>query len=79
VATSLDGLALLYYNQGQYAKAEPLCRRALATLEKALGREHPQVATRLENYAFLLRNMRRPEEATRLEARANAFELRAAD
>ena len=28
VATSLNNLALLYYNQGQYAKAEPLYQRA---------------------------------------------------
>ena len=29
---------MLYYGQGQYAKAEPLYERALAIREKALGR-----------------------------------------
>ena len=37
VATSLNNLAMLYYDQGQYAKAEPLYQRALAIREKALG------------------------------------------
>jgi len=31
-------LAMLYDTQGQYAKAEPLFRRALAIREKALAR-----------------------------------------
>jgi hypothetical protein len=35
VATSLNDLAGLYYNQDQYEKAEPLWERALAIREKA--------------------------------------------
>jgi tetratricopeptide (TPR) repeat protein len=54
VAASLNNLAALYYAQGQYAKAEPLFKRTLAIWEKALGSEHPHVATSLENYAALL-------------------------
>ena len=53
VATSLNNLAGLYYNQGQYAKAEPLYQRALAIREKALGPEHPDVAQSLNNLAVL--------------------------
>jgi hypothetical protein len=34
----------LYNVRGQYAKAEPLCGRALAIQEKAMGPEHPHVA-----------------------------------
>jgi hypothetical protein len=37
VATGLNNLPALYDNQGQYAKAEPLYRRALAILEKAIN------------------------------------------
>ena len=48
MAESLNDLALLYDNQGQYAKAEPLYERALAALERALGLEHPAVTTTLE-------------------------------
>jgi Tetratricopeptide repeat len=45
MATSLNNLAWLYYAR---PKAEPLYRRALAICEKALGPEHPNVATSLE-------------------------------
>jgi tetratricopeptide (TPR) repeat protein len=74
VADSLN-LATLYFNQGQYAKAEPLFRRALTILEKALGPDHPDVATSLEHYALCLRAMDRSQEAEPLEARGEHFKL----
>jgi tetratricopeptide (TPR) repeat protein len=77
-STSLNNLAALYYTQGQYAKAEPHFGRALAILEKALGLEHPNLATSLENYASLLRTVGRPEEATPLEVRAKAIRAKSA-
>ena len=43
----------LYHAQGRYAEAEPLYQRALAICEKALGPEHPDVATSLNNLAVL--------------------------
>jgi tetratricopeptide (TPR) repeat protein len=55
VANSLDKLAVLYYNQGQYAQAEPLYQRALAIREEALGPEHPDVAISLNGLAGLYR------------------------
>jgi hypothetical protein len=39
----------------------------------ALGPEHPDVATTLENYAALLRQTARADEAERMEARAKAI------
>ena len=39
------------YQEGQYAEAEPLFRRALAIWEKALGPQHPAVAQSLNNLA----------------------------
>ena len=66
---SLNNLAGLYYAQGQYAKAEPLYQRALAIAEKALGPEHPTVATLRKNYAASLRAAGRAAEADALEAR----------
>jgi uncharacterized protein HemY len=45
VAQSLNTLGRLYYKQGPYAKAETLLERALTIREKALGSEHPDVAT----------------------------------
>ena len=73
MATSLNNLALLYQAQGKYAEAEPLVKRALAIYEKALGPEHPDVARSLENYAALLRETARADEAERMEARAKAI------
>ena len=73
MATSLNRLAALYYSQGKYNEAEPLYRRALSIWEKALGPEHPDVATVLENYALLLRKTNREAQAEELEARARAI------
>ena len=41
-------------DQGKYDEAEPLCKRALAIDEKALGAEHPDVAAGLNNLGMLL-------------------------
>ena len=73
VAMSLNNLAVLYREQGQYPQAEPLFQRTLEVLEKSLGPEHPNVAATLENYAELLRKTNREAEAERLEARAKAI------
>jgi tetratricopeptide repeat protein len=59
-------------------EAERLYQRVVAILEKALGREHPDVATALSNYASLLRAMGRSQEAEPLEARAKAIRARSA-
>ncbi len=59
--------------QGRHAEAEPLHKRALAIREKALGPDHPDVATILENYAVLLRVTGRDAEATEMEARAKVI------
>ena len=61
------------YAQGRYAEAEPLYKRSLAIWEGALGPEHPNVATALENYSVLLRETGRYDEATEMEARAAAI------
>lgn len=53
MAESLGKLVSLHKAKGDYARAEPLCLRALAIREKALGPEHPQVATSLNNLANL--------------------------
>ncbi len=73
VGTSTDNLASLYQDQGRYAEAEPLHKRALAIFEKAFGPKHPDVAIALENYANLLRATGRTSEADKMEARAKAI------
>ncbi len=64
-------MAQIYKNHGQYAEAEPLYKRALAINEKALGSDHLDVATCLENLAALFRATNRYEEALELEQRAS--------
>ena len=57
VADLLSGLEA--YRQGSlaaYAQARPLFERALAIREKALGPEHPDTATSLNNLASLLQD-----------------------
>ncbi len=56
-----------------HAEAEPLFKRALAIEEKALGPEHPDVATTLKSYAALLRKTGRSTAAQGMEARAKAI------
>jgi tetratricopeptide (TPR) repeat protein len=57
VAASLNNLAELYRNMGNYSQAEPLLRRSLAISEKMLGKEHPTVAHSLNNLAVLYQEM----------------------
>ena len=42
--------------QGHYEDAKPLFERSLALREKALGPDHPDVASSLNNLAVLLDN-----------------------
>jgi CHAT domain-containing protein/Tfp pilus assembly protein PilF len=41
------------YQQGRYAEAIPIAEKVLAIYEKAYGPDHPQVATSLNNLAWL--------------------------
>jgi CHAT domain-containing protein len=66
----LNSLALLYRDMGEYAKAEPLYQRALKIREKALGPDHPDTATALNNLAYFYIGMGDPKEALRLAAQA---------
>ncbi|MGD1873001.1 MAG: tetratricopeptide repeat protein, partial [Mastigocoleus sp.] len=50
-AASLNNLAILYEDQGNYSKAEPLYLQSLSISEKVLGKEHPLVATTMNNLA----------------------------
>ena len=52
-ATRLNRQAIKLYREGKYAEAIPLAKRALAIREKALGPNHPAVATILNNLANL--------------------------
>ena len=72
----LNNLAGLHDALGDASEAEPLYQRALAIQENALGLEHPDVATNLENYAALFRATGRIAEAAEMDARAKAIRLK---
>ena len=54
---------MLYAEQGRFTDAEPLYQRSLAIFEKAFGRDHPAVATSLNNLALLYTSQGRYAEA----------------
>ncbi len=60
-AKRLHQQAIELYNQGQYAAAIPLVKRALAIQEKVLGKEHPDFAESLNNLAVQLEMLQKPE------------------
>ena len=70
---SLNNLAALYDDQGRYADAEPLYKRSLAIWEKALGPDHPDVATALNNLAALYDDQGRYADAEPLYKRSLAI------
>jgi CHAT domain-containing protein/Tfp pilus assembly protein PilF len=59
----MNSLALLYRDQGQYAKAEPLFLRSLQIREEKLGKEHPDVAQSLGSLAWLYHLQRQDDKA----------------
>jgi tetratricopeptide (TPR) repeat protein len=58
---------------GAYSDARPLCERALAIREKALGPDHPDTAQSLNNLAFMLQVLGDPKAARHLFERALAI------
>jgi tetratricopeptide (TPR) repeat protein len=70
VATTLNNLAHAYWEQGKYAEAEPLFKRALAILEEKLGKNHPGVATTLNNLATVYSDQGKYADAEGLIKRA---------
>ncbi len=70
VATTLNNLAGLYRQMGEYEKALPLYNRALDIRENLLGPQHPDVATSLDNLAVLYKDMGDYIKAVPLSGRA---------
>jgi tetratricopeptide (TPR) repeat protein len=68
LALTLNNLGIVYERQGDYGEAEGLHQRALATREKALGRDHPDVAQTLSNLANVYNAQGRYGEAEGLHS-----------
>lgn len=70
VASALNNLALLYYQQGKYVEVEPLFQRTLHIREQQLGPDHPLMAYSLNGLANLYGEQGRYTEAEPLYQRA---------
>jgi tetratricopeptide (TPR) repeat protein len=68
---ALQGLASSLQAQRQFEQAAPLYQRALAIAEKNAGPNDPQVATLLGNYATVLKELGKAEDAKRVQDRAD--------
>ena len=73
----LNAYAAILWITGKYAEAEPLFRRSLEIREKALGPDHPDVATGLNNLALLLKTQGKYAEAEPLYRRSLAMREKA--
>ena len=66
----LNKQIMLLHKAGQYLEAIPLAQRVLVIREKVLGRDHPDVATALNNLAVLYLHQGRYADAEPLYERA---------
>ncbi len=64
------GLGRLYYAQGTYHQAEPLYQQCLEITRSRLGKEHPDVATILNNLGLLYHSIGRDDQAKPLYQQA---------
>ncbi|XP_074872047.1 kinesin light chain 3 isoform X2 [Carettochelys insculpta] len=63
---TMHNLVIQYASRGRYEVAVPLCKQALADLEKSSGHSHPDVATMLNILALVYRDQNKYKEATDL-------------
>ena len=70
VCRSLNGLALLHNDNGEFTEAEEHLKRAITIHTKAERRDHPYLATVLTNLGILYTNLERYKEAAPLFERA---------
>ena len=73
VTIAMENLAGVYLVAGRYAEAAPHYARLLERVEAKLGPVHPDVARILDSYAIVARGLDHDDEASALEARADAI------
>ncbi len=72
--STIYSLASFYRDHKEFEKAEGMYQEALALKEQVNGPEHQDVAIILHQYAALLRDAHRLQEATALEHRARQIQ-----
>ncbi len=70
---TLNDEVVSLYNQGRYERAIVVARKALEVAAQALGRDHPDVATSLNNLALLYRTQGQYAQAEPLFKRSRAI------
>jgi tetratricopeptide (TPR) repeat protein len=73
----LSEQVIALYEKGRYSEAVPLAQRAIAIYEKALGPDHPNVATAVYNLAVLYRSQGRYTDAEALFIKSLAIQEKA--
>ena len=76
-ADKLNVEVVRLYQAGKYAEAIPVAQRVLSIREKAMGPEHPEVGTSLNDLAELYRAQGRYDDAEPLYKRSLAIRERA--
>ena len=67
VAKTLFSLGRLLVTQRKFGEAEPYCKRAISTFAGTVGAKHPFYAISVLNYAVVLENTGRAEQAKKLK------------
>lgn len=73
VTTAMENLAGVYLMAGRYAEAAPHYDLLLERMEAQLGLMHPDLVPILSSYAIVLRSLDRVDDASVLDARAEAI------
>jgi CHAT domain-containing protein/Tfp pilus assembly protein PilF len=73
IARSLNGLARVHGERGEYREARPLYERALAVRERALGPDSLEVSASLNNLGILMKNLGEYDASRHLQERALAI------
>jgi tetratricopeptide (TPR) repeat protein len=73
----LNEAGYIAYTVGRYSEADPLYQRSLAIIEKALGKDHPFMATSLNNLALLYQAQGKYDQAELLYQRSLAIDEKA--
>ena len=67
---NLCSIATIYKEQGKFPEALELCHKSLATKEKVLGCEHPEVASTQDNMGIMLAAQGKHSKALKMHEKA---------
>lgn len=70
LTTTLEGLSEVYWLEGKFEQAAPICRRLLRIYEATLGKEHLDVGIIANNLAMLYHSWQKYDEAENYYKRA---------